>query len=281
MGFGGSSPMAGGRDMTSVETGSGGSMNNPGSALQGTTTAANLAASSVGGGSGGIAGPLIMGGSSLLGGILANDANRDIAQQTTAANMAEAQTNREFQERMANSAYQRAMADMRAAGLNPMLAFSQGGASSPSGSTGQAVKSEMRDALTPAISSALQAKSLDAQIDKIRSDVDVNKATIDLTSQKKMESVASALQATSQAKLNEANRKNIESMAPYHHVKGRVAGRIEEILDAAKNATPDIQGLGKKMTDLFDGASSSAKSKIKNIKLEPIKTYRGGPKGKI
>lgn len=69
------------------------------------------------------------------------DANIQLMRDIYAMNLsnefsaAEAQKSRDFTERMSNTSYQRAVEDMQKAGINPVLAYSQGGASTPSSAT--------------------------------------------------------------------------------------------------------------------------------------------------
>lgn len=123
-------------------------------------------------------------GGSIIGGLFGQSGQED----ANAANAQQAELNRQFQERMSNTAYQRAVKDMKAAGLNPMLAYSQGGATTPPG--GMATFYNEKADLARGFQAAPQNAAALAQVQNLRAQSEKAAAEADLASAQAQEARA-------------------------------------------------------------------------------------------
>lgn len=108
---------------------------------------------------------LIGGGASLIGGLMTNQAQAEQAAAAQAFSADQAQKQMDFQERMRASQYQTTVKDLVAAGLNPMLAYSQGGAGTPSGSAAIGQQAALRNPTEALASSAAQLGNIKADLE--------------------------------------------------------------------------------------------------------------------
>lgn len=135
---------------------------------------------------------LISGGASLVGGLFGNQSAKR-----------EAERNRNFQERMSNTEVQRRVQDLKAAGLNPMLAYSSA-ASAPSGSMANIDQNVGGKAVSTAVETYLASQMVKKQ-----------EAEIALTN-------ATTVKTSEDARKSKAEADIVEKSVPYSAVNAEV-----------------------------------------------------------
>lgn len=154
-------------------------------------------------------------GSNMASTIVSGFMNQKAQSKANSANRKMAQDQMDFQASMSNTAYRRSMADMKAAGLNPMLAYSQGGASTPSGAQAQMqAETGLGDAMSQVASSALDIRRLKKEIDAVDSQSMLNSVNAETSKEQGKLNTASAKVAEQNAKNADIQNKILEANLP-------------------------------------------------------------------
>ncbi len=115
-------------------------------------------------------GAIAAGVGSLLGGALSGAGQLGANLMSFGQNKELQQRNFDFQERMSNTAYQRAMADLDKAGLNPLLVTNNGGASTPSGSSASMSTPDLSSAIASGAKMSAEIRNLRNTAENIKAD---------------------------------------------------------------------------------------------------------------
>lgn len=172
--------------------------------------------------------PVAAAAGAIIAGERQNSANKDMQHQANMANADQAQLNRDWQERMSNTAWQREAADMKAAGINPISKFGHG-ASTPGGAQANAQAARMENSLGAGVSSAMDAARFQREVGQADSQIALNKASEQVASTQEMLNVSSAGVARQEA-IRKARDNNVKEGA-----LGNMKKAVE--IDAATDVT--------------------------------------------
>jgi len=206
---------------------------------------------------------IISGGASLIGGYFSNQATAERQREAQAFNAAEAEKNRNFQENMSSTAYQRGMTDMKAAGLNPILAYQKGGASSPSGATASTSFSPATDIITPAVSTAMQKMRANADVENVMADTENKRISSNLI---RAQTAKTVNEATTEAE-NPALRRRQTDETDTRHKLGQQTLRGKGMADFERGIQQtelyrkfpwliDIETTGRSLSPAVNSATS-------------------------
>jgi len=139
-----------------------------------------------------------------------NQKNWDIADAANRNSAAQAQAQMAFQERMRATQYQTAIEDMKKAGLNPMLAYSQGGAGVPTGAMGSVSTAKMENALGAGAAGYQSMATNNADLDLKASQTSATSAQAIKTEADTIQTKALTLKTAEDTSLSTQQRINLE-----------------------------------------------------------------------
>ncbi len=176
-----------------------------------------------------VAGALIGGGASILGGLISDRGQR----KANKTNLQIAREQMAFQERMSSTAYQRATKDLSAAGLNRILALGSP-ATAPAGAlaTMQNEKAGVGSGIKKTTSTALEARIMNQQFHKLRNETINTAANTNLLEQSK-------LNAFELTRLNSAKASITEKSA-------KALGVTDPALEAIREIIPNLPQIGRR-----------------------------------
>lgn len=186
-------------------------------------------------------------GSQIGGQASANDTNVALAQQAQQANQAsadkamafekqEAENQRQYQTYMANTERQRAVADLKAAGLNPLLAGDTG-AATPVGASAKGIQAQNTPAsvdneMAGAMSGALDLYNAASAARKMRAEADNAEKGVKLTEATTARTLGGAALDAEQKRSLEAQRAKDRAIQPIYDAAGNL---IERGMSTAKD----------------------------------------------